>query len=106
MYTHITRFSFCVAVLVCLAGCGGSSNSGTTGGCVTDCGGGGGNPTTVTYTFTGAMPTAVATKIGTGAYTQAAVASGAVSISVPSGTSNYSIAWVCPADAREHYACN
>jgi hypothetical protein len=51
----------------------------------------------VTYTFTGAMPTAVATKIGTGAYTQATLASGKLSISVPSGTSNFAVAYVCPA---------
>jgi len=97
MLVSVIRASFGVILTVCLAGCGGS-NSGS-GVCVTDCGGGG-NPTTVTYTFTGAMPTAVATQIGSGAYTQATVASGKVSISLPSGTSNYSIAWVCPADAR------
>jgi hypothetical protein len=93
MLVSVIRASFGVILTVCLAGCGGS-NSGS-GVCVTDCGGGG-NPTTVTYTFTGAMPTAVATQIGSGAYTQATVASGKVSISLPSGTSNYSIAWVCP----------
>ncbi|MGD0830770.1 MAG: hypothetical protein ABR907_07495 [Terracidiphilus sp.] len=60
----------------------------------------------MTYTFTGAMPTAVATRIGTGAFTQATVASGKVSISVPSGTSNYSIAWVCPPISRPDLPVN
>ena len=89
MSASVPRFSFCVFVMACLAGCGGSSGGGSTGG-------GGGSSTTVTYTFTGATPTAVATKVGSGEYTQATLASGKLSISLPSGTANYSIAWVCP----------
>jgi hypothetical protein len=85
MSSTIARFSVCLGLMACLAGCGGSSN-----------GGGGGNPTIVTYTFTDAMPTAVATQIGSGAYTQASLQSGKLSISVPDGTTNYSVAWVCP----------
>jgi hypothetical protein len=99
MYASLSRFSFSVVVMACLAGCGGSSNSSSTGGGGT---GGGGTPTTVTYTFTGAMPTAVATQIGAGAYTQASLESGKLSISVPSGTTKYSAAWVCPADTSSN----
>jgi hypothetical protein len=94
MSATISRFSFCVVLMASLAGCGGSS--GGSGGCGSNCGGGGGKPTVVTYTFTGTTPTAVATKIGSGAYTQATLASGNLSISLPSGTTNYSVAWVCP----------
>jgi hypothetical protein len=50
----------------------------------------------VTFTFTGAMPAAVATKVGSGAYTQATPESGKVSISVPSGETNYAVAYLCP----------
>jgi hypothetical protein len=50
----------------------------------------------VTYTFTGAAATAVATRIGTGAFTQASLQSGKLTISVPSGTTNYSVAVLCP----------
>ena len=94
MSATIPRFSFCIVLLASLAGCGGSSGGST--GCVSNCGGGGGNPTVVTYTFTGGTPVAVATKIGTGAYTQATLASGKLSVSVPSGTTNYSVAYLCP----------
>jgi hypothetical protein len=49
----------------------------------------------VTYTFTGAAPTAVATKIGSGAYTQASLLSDTLTIGLPSGTINYSVAYAC-----------
>jgi hypothetical protein len=91
MWASISRGSFCVFVTACLAGCGGSSGSGSTGG-----GGGGGNPTTVTYSFTRGTPTAVATQIGTGAYTQTTLQSNTLTLSIPSGTTDYSIAYVCP----------
>ena len=51
---------------------------------------------TVTYTFTGASPTAVATQIGTGSYTQASLQANKLTLSIPSGTSNYSVAFLCP----------
>ena len=82
------RFFLCFVVVAGLAGCGGSSNGGS--------GGGGGNPTIVTYTFKGAMPAAVATQIGTGAFTQATLDSGTLTISVPSGTTDYAVAYSCP----------
>lgn len=82
------RLSALSGVFILIAGCGGSSNGGGTGG--------GGTPTTVTYTFTGATPTAVATRIGTGAYTQASLQSGVLTLSIPRGTTDYSVAYVCP----------
>ncbi|HXR39112.1 MAG TPA: hypothetical protein VN776_08465 [Terracidiphilus sp.] len=85
------RFTLCIAVVTGLAGCGGSSNGGSGGG-------GGGNPTIVTYTFKGTMPTAVATQIGTGAFTQASLDSGTLTISVPNGTTDYAVAYACPPD--------
>jgi hypothetical protein len=50
----------------------------------------------VTYTFTGAAPTAVATQIGTGGYTQASLQANRLTLSIPSGTTNYSVAFLCP----------
>lgn len=82
----------CAVAIVGLAGCGGSSNSNSSGGGANN---GGGSPTTVTYTFTGAAPTAIATQIGTGAFTQATLQSGKLLLSIPSGTTNYSVAFLC-----------
>ncbi len=76
-----------VAAMV-LAGCGGSSSSGGYGG--------GTGATTVTFQFTGAVPTAVATKIGSGAYA-AVTPAATVSFEVPSGTTDFSVAYACPA---------
>jgi hypothetical protein len=50
----------------------------------------------VTYTFTGPAPAAVATQIGSGAYTQATPTSGKLTIDVPSGETNFSVAYLCP----------
>jgi len=75
-----------------LAGCGGGSGGSSTGG-----GGGGSTPTVVTYTFTGAAPTAVATQIGSGAYTAATLASGTLTLSIPHGENSFSVAYLCPA---------
>jgi hypothetical protein len=103
MYVSLSRFSISVVVMVSLAGCGGSSNSSSSGG---GGNGGGGSSTTVTYTFTGTMPTAVATRIGTGAFTQASLESGKLSVSVPSGETNYSVAYVCPAYTINGFGVN
>ncbi len=82
------------ATLLTLAGCGGGSSSNSGGG---GTGGGGGNqPTTITLTFVGSAPTAVATQIGTGAYTAASLSSGKLTVAVPYGTTNYSVAYICP----------
>lgn len=71
-----------------LAGCGTSKNQ--------NGGSTGPTSTSVVYNFQGQAPTAVAVKIGTGAYTVATLASGQLSLSVPNGTTNYAIAYVCP----------
>ncbi len=41
-------------------------------------------------------PMAVATQIGSGAYTQATLTSAKLTISVPSGETNFSVAYLCP----------
>jgi len=82
------RLSIFSGIFILIAGCGGSG--GSTGGS-----GGGGNPTTVTVTFAGATPTAVATQIGSGAYTTATPAN-TVTLTLPSGTTNFAVAYVCP----------
>ena len=91
-------FWFTTFTVAALAGCG--SGSSTTGGSGTGSSGGGGaqtsNPTTVTYTFTGGTPTATAVQIGTGAFTAATLQSNKLSITIPSGTTTYAIAYVCP----------
>lgn len=87
-----------------LSGCGGGTNGTASGGGGSTGGGGptgsGGNgsnsSTTVTFTFTGTMPSAVATQVGSGSFTLATVSSGAVSLSVPSGTTRFALAYVCP----------
>jgi hypothetical protein len=75
-----------------LAGCSG-------GGSINTSGGGGTNSTTVNYTFTGGTPTAAAVQIGAGAFTSTTVQSNKLSVSVPSGTSTYAVAYVCPPTA-------
>jgi hypothetical protein len=90
MPTSILRLSFCFFLLAGLAGCGASLNCGSCGG---------GSPTIVTYTFNGNnMPVAVATQIGTGAYTHATLTSGTLTISIPKGETNYSVAFLCTAE--------
>jgi len=82
-----------------MAGCGGSSGGGTgTGGT-----GGGNNSTTVTVTFTGATPSAVATKVGSGSFTAATLTGGNLTLSLPSGTTNFGVAYVCPPFAVTSY---
>lgn len=84
----LLRFSMLLGVLALVAGCGGSSNSSG--------GGSGGSPTVVTFTITGVKPTAIATKVGSGSFTSATLASGAVTLSLPSGTTNFGVAFACP----------
>lgn len=77
--------SVCVFVM---AGCGaGSGGNG---------GGGGGNPTTIAFNFRQPMPTAVAAKIGSGTFAAQTLNSGKLSLSIPSGTSDFAVAYVCP----------
>jgi len=73
----------------CVAGCGGSSgHSG---------GGGGGTSTTVTVSFASGTPTVVAAKIGTGAFSSQSLTAGKLTLSIPSGTTNFAVAYVCSA---------
>lgn len=84
-----------VAALV--AGCGGGgSSSGGGGGTGGGNGGGGGTATTVTVNFKGQTPTAVATQVGTGAFATVTPAA-TVTLSLPSGTTKFAVAYVCPA---------
>lgn len=80
-----------------LAGCSGGGNMSSGGGSGTDGGGGGNSATTVTITFGGtSVPPAVAAKIGTGAFAAEALSGSALTLSIPSGTSNYAVAYMCP----------
>jgi hypothetical protein len=60
--------------------------------------GGGAGGTIVTVTFVGGTPSAVATQIGTGAFTTATLQSGTLTVNVPGQGVNakYGIAYVCP----------
>jgi len=73
-----------------MAGCGGFIISGGLGS------GGNGKPTSVTVTFSGTMPTTVATRIGSGAFAVATITSGQLSLQIPAGTTNFAVAFVCP----------
>lgn len=90
------RVSAIVSVFLLISGCGGTSGGGAGNG------GGGSNPppppqTTVTFTITGPAPTAVATQIGSGPFTAATITSaGVLTLTVPSGTANFAVAFVCP----------
>jgi hypothetical protein len=90
------RLCILFSLFVGIVGCGGSSPSGN-GGSNGD--GGGGSSTAVTVMFRGATPTAVAAKIGSGAFIAQTIDSGAVTLSLPSGTTNFAVAFVCPAIA-------
>jgi hypothetical protein len=50
----------------------------------------------VGYNFTGGIPTATAVQVGTGSFAAATLQSGALSFTIPDGTTNYSVAYVCP----------
>ena len=82
-----------IAGIALLAGCGGSS--------ATSLPGQGGGPTpqptviNVQFTSSSIMPAAVATQVGTGAWTATTLQNGQFTISVPSGTQNYAYAYAC-----------
>jgi hypothetical protein len=103
---RLSRVMLCAAVIAvvgtltaCGGGNGGSSSSGGNSG--------GNNPpppanTDIVYTFTGGNPAAVATQIGTGAWTAGtAPTNNQFTVSIPSGTTNYGLAYVCPAFNNE-----
>lgn len=85
--------SFCVVSLLaaCIAGCGGGSSGGGS-----SSGGGGSDATTVTFAFRGTTPTAVAAKVGSAGFTSQSLNAGALTLSIPSGTSNFAVAFMCP----------
>jgi hypothetical protein len=83
------RFLVCALALGFAAGCGGRSGGGGTGG------GGDNPPTAVTFTFDGTAPTAVAAKIGLGAFTVQTLSSSQLTLSIPSGTTTFAVAYVC-----------
>jgi hypothetical protein len=100
----MSRGMFCLSVLsgvfILMAGCGGSSSSSSSGGSGGGGGNGGGgngggNSTNVTFAITG-TPTAVATKIGSGSFTAATLTDGSLTLSLPDGTTNFAVAYVCP----------
>ncbi len=70
---------------------GSSGSSGST------VGSSGGNSTAVTFAMTNGTPTAVAVQIGSGPFTAATPTSGQVTLSLPGGTSNFAVAYVCQA---------
>lgn len=88
----LLRFSALGGALVLMAGCGGSPGGGSGGGGT----GGGGSPTTVTFTISGGTPTAVATKVGSGSFTAATLSSGKLTLSLPTGTTSFAVAFACP----------
>lgn len=93
----IVRLSILSGIFMLIAGCGGSGGStGGGGGNGGGNGGGGNNSTTVTVAFTNGTPTAVATQVGSGPFTAATLTGETLTLSVPSGTTNFGVAYVCP----------
>jgi hypothetical protein len=93
------RFSVIGICAALIAGCGGGADTtgGGGGGGGGGNGGGGNNSTTVTVTFGGpAVPVLVAAKIGTGAFVAQTLNGATLSLSIPSGTSDYVLVAVCP----------
>lgn len=95
------RLSLLGVALALIAGCGGGSgmsggggNGGSGGG--GNGGGGGSSDTAVVIQFSDPAPTLVAAKIGSGSYAAETLAAGKISITVPSGTTTYSVAYLCP----------
>jgi hypothetical protein len=102
MFSARLRVSTLALVFGLLSGCGGSSSGNAGNGT----GSGGSNPppppppTTITFTVTGPAPTAVATQIGAGSFTAATLSSsGALTLTLPNGTTNFAVAFVCPASS-------
>jgi hypothetical protein len=99
------RLAMLGMALLLITGCGGGSSvsgSGSTGGGSgggTGGGSGGGSgdqATTITVSIVTGIPSPVAVKIGSGNYTAATLTSGQLTISVPAGTTTYSVAYLCP----------
>jgi hypothetical protein len=94
MRASFLKFLVPAAICMIVSGCGGSSTSTGGGGGGGGTGGSGGTPTTVTVSFTG-TPTSLATQIGSGSYTAATLTSGKLTLSIPSGTTNFAVAYLC-----------
>ena len=75
------------SLIAAFSGCGGGSS-----------GSGGRTPTgtPITINFAGGAPLAAAEQIGTGAWATAAVSGGQLTFSIPTGTTTYAVAYVCP----------
>lgn len=56
----------------------------------------GANLTSVVVSFTGVMPTVVASKVGKGKFTVAKLANGKLTLQLPAGTVDFSVAYLCP----------
>jgi hypothetical protein len=80
-------------------GCGGSGSQGGSG----TGGSGSGSPTAVTLTFYEGTPTAVAAKIGSGSFSLQTISSGKLTLSIPSGTTTFAVAYVCTAQSFPTY---
>lgn len=89
MPKSVWLFVSCLVLASLLAGCVGGSNGGSKGG--------GPEPTMVTFTFKGATPVEVASQVGSGAFTQAALSGNQLTLTVPSGETKFSVAYLCPA---------
>lgn len=89
MSVAILRFSALCCVVTLVAGCGGSSIGGGS------AAGGGSTPTVVTFNFTIATPTVVAARVGAGLFTTQTLNSRSLSLSIPNGTTNFSVAYAC-----------
>ncbi len=75
--------------LALLAGCGGGSGGGGW------TGGGGATPSTVTFKFSGGTPSAAAARIGSASFTAQTLSAGTLTLTIPSGTTNFAVAYVC-----------
>ncbi len=89
MGSYFIRLSAIALVLMGIAGCANVSGVGA-GGNFT------GSSTAVTFTFSGAAPAVAAAKIGTGSFAARTVSSNSLVLSVPHGTSDFAVAFVCP----------
>jgi hypothetical protein len=76
-----------LAALALISGCGGHSGGSASGG--------GANPTIVSVSFSSGTPTVVAAKIGAGSFTSQSLTSGKLSLSLPAGTTDFAVAYVC-----------
>lgn len=56
----------------------------------------GANATSVAVSFTGVMPTVVASRVGTGKFTAAKLAKAKLTLQLPAGIVDFSVAYVCP----------